>query len=263
MTSGIYCYIDLKNNEIVYIGKDSNIDKRKRHKDHLQKYRRNKQQINRVLQNNPTRYKYKVLEKGNISRKILNVLEMVFIRKYNPKFNFTEGGEGTTGWRHSCETKKKISEANKGKKLSKQHRKKLSDAHKNKTLSPQHRQKISESHKGYKHSQKTKIKISNSNKGKTLNRKKTIDEKIIISKTMSSCGFFRVTKNKDKTVTQNFIWMYQYYDNKVKKRKKIRRVSLIKLREVVLKKKLEWKIINEEKAKQTCKKYNYNYEDLK
>lgn len=263
MASGIYCYIDLKNDKVVYIGKDSHINKGQRHKDHFQKYRYNKQQINRILQNNPTRYKYKVLEEGNISREILNALEMVFIRKYNPKFNFTEGGEGTVGWKHSQEAKKKISNANKGKKFSKQHRKRLSDAHKNKILSFQHRQNISKSHKGHKHSQETRIKISNSNKGKTLNRKKTINEKIIISKTMGSYGFFRVTQDKDKTVTQNFSWTYQYYDSKTKKRKKIRRVSLIKLREVVRQRNLEWKIIDKEKAKQTCKKYNYNYKNLK
>ena len=34
MSLGIYCYIDKKDNKIVYVGKDSNIDKKRRHKDH-------------------------------------------------------------------------------------------------------------------------------------------------------------------------------------------------------------------------------------
>lgn len=35
MTSGIYCYKDtLNDNRIVYIGKDTNIGKNKRHRDH-------------------------------------------------------------------------------------------------------------------------------------------------------------------------------------------------------------------------------------
>lgn len=32
---GIYKYTDLKTGEIVYVGKDSHIDKHQRHKDHL------------------------------------------------------------------------------------------------------------------------------------------------------------------------------------------------------------------------------------
>lgn len=30
--SGIYCYVDNQNNDIVYIGKDAQIDNNKRHK---------------------------------------------------------------------------------------------------------------------------------------------------------------------------------------------------------------------------------------
>lgn len=262
MTSGIYCYIDKKTDKIIYIGKDSHINKKRRHKDHFQKYRYDKQRINQILQNNPCRYKYEIIEEGNISNHILSALEMVFIQKYNPKFNFTKGGEGTIGWKHSWETRNKISKANKGKKFSREHRKKLSDSHKNKILSPQHKQKISESHKGYKHSQETKIKISNSNKGKTLGRKQTTDEKISKSKTTNTFGFFRVTQDKDETVNQKFNWVYQYYDEN-NRRKKIRRVNLKKLKKVVLQRKLEWQVVDEEKAKQTCKKYGYNYKDLK
>ena len=35
MSCGIYCYIDKKTNNIIYIGKDSYIDKQIRNKDHL------------------------------------------------------------------------------------------------------------------------------------------------------------------------------------------------------------------------------------
>ena len=61
MTKGIYCYLDTKQNEVVYIGKDSNIDKNRRHRDHLAPSKYNQQQINRILQNNPSRYQYQVL----------------------------------------------------------------------------------------------------------------------------------------------------------------------------------------------------------
>ena len=114
---GVYCYIDKTNNDVVYVGKDSNIHKDKRHHDHLQPSQYNKQHINRVLQNNPDRYSYNILCIFNPTNKptnLLNSLEMSFIKHFNPIFNFTEGGEGSTGLKHSEESKRKISEANKG-----------------------------------------------------------------------------------------------------------------------------------------------------
>ena len=105
---GIYCYIDTKNNSIVYIGKDSYIEKKKRHYAHIAPYAYNHQQINKVLQNTPSRYKYKIIIKGIKTDKILNGFEMAFISKYNPKFNFTKGGEGLCGFKHSKETIKKL-----------------------------------------------------------------------------------------------------------------------------------------------------------
>ena len=118
MTKGIYAYIDKKNNKIIYIGKDSHIGDRRRDKNHKQPWAYNKQRINRVIQNTPERYQYKVLEEGNISGKILNALERSFIQKYYPKFNYTEGGEGTLGFKHSNKTKKKISESLNGRHFS-------------------------------------------------------------------------------------------------------------------------------------------------
>lgn len=114
---GIYCYEDtLNNNEIVYIGKDSNINRTSRHIAHTSPSRYNEQHINRVLQNNPKRYMYKVLkswEKTKYPNQLTNLLEMLYIRRYAPKFNFTKGGEGLTGVKHTDETKNKISQTKK------------------------------------------------------------------------------------------------------------------------------------------------------
>ena len=73
----------------------------------------------------------------------------------------------------SEETRRKLSEAKKGKKLSTETRRKLSEAKKGKKLSTEHRQKISKSLKGEnnyfygkKHSAETRQKISKSLKGK-------------------------------------------------------------------------------------------------
>lgn len=120
-TVGIYCYEDcLNDDEIVYIGKDSNISKNKRHKQHLSPSLRNEQPFNSILQDNPGRYNYKVLTTwaDTHNKNHINQLEMAYIEKYNPKFNFTKGGDGFskghTPWNkgipHSDEIKKKLSE---------------------------------------------------------------------------------------------------------------------------------------------------------
>jgi group I intron endonuclease len=137
--SGIYCYIDSKDNSVVYVGKDSNIHKNKRHHDHNQPCQYDRQHINKVLQNNPDRYHYKILSVFNPEDEpedLLNELEMSFIRQFKAIFNFTEGGEGSTGFKHSDEAKQKISEANKGRlkgvkrgPFTDEHKKKLSLNH--------------------------------------------------------------------------------------------------------------------------------------
>lgn len=106
MTQGIYCYIDKKTNKIVYVGKDSYINEKRRDKDHRFECHRDRQPFNSVLQDNPDRYKYLILEQGNFSLEKLNDLEKKYISKYNPKFNFTCGGDGCSP---ALETRKKIS----------------------------------------------------------------------------------------------------------------------------------------------------------
>ena len=183
MTRGIYTYVDKKNNEIVYIGKDSNIDTNERHKQHFQPSKYNEQPINRILQNNPDRYIYQVLwEIDDCTNNHLNQMEIYYIKKYNPQFNFTDGGDGMTGFKHSEETRKKMSENNarywKGKTLSEETRKKISEAKKGKTHSEETRKKMSEANKsknnpmyGKTHSEETRKKMSEAKKGKTLPEK--------------------------------------------------------------------------------------------
>ena len=88
--------------------------------------------------------------------------------------NRTDGGEGRSGSILSEETKRKISNANKGEKnyhygksLSEETKIKLSEAHKGKTLSEETKRKMSESRKGRIVSEETRKKQSESNKGKT------------------------------------------------------------------------------------------------
>ena len=112
---GIYAYYDTVKDEIVYVGKDSHIERDLRHKQHHQSSNYNEQTINRVLQDNKGRYDYKRIYvcPPHLDEVDLNALEMQYIEALNPKFNFTGGGEGMVGYKHSLEARKKISEAKK------------------------------------------------------------------------------------------------------------------------------------------------------
>lgn len=138
---GIYGYLDLNTCSVVYIGKDSNIHIDRRHHQHLQPSKYNAQTFNRVLQNNPERYEYFVFEKGDFTDDELNEMERTYVSIYNPRFNFTKGGDGSLGYIPSQETCKKISESNKGhrawnvgKKLSDEHKRKLAESHKKNSI---------------------------------------------------------------------------------------------------------------------------------
>ena len=123
---GIYCYIDKKDDSIVYIGKDSYIHKNQRDMQHKAPSLYNAQPFNQIIQNNLDRYEYKILEKGISDETTLNELEINYIKKYNPKFNFTKGGDGTTGYKHTEEAIQKIINSKRGKPRSDETRRKVS-----------------------------------------------------------------------------------------------------------------------------------------
>lgn len=136
MTSGIYGYYDKEKEYVCYIGKDNNINnKNNRHNKHLHPLYYNSQPFNRVLQNNSNRYDYFVLAKGEFLNNELNDMEKQAIKIFRtyrydyPErsvFNFTKGGDGSTGYKHTDNTKKKMSKIHKDKKISQKHREILS-----------------------------------------------------------------------------------------------------------------------------------------
>lgn len=96
--------------------------------------------------------------------KDLRQAEVEYVELYNTfkgyGYNLNPGGNGVgIGHKHTNETKKKISETNKGRKLSESHKKKLSEAKKGKKHSEEHKKKNSEAQKGRKHSEETKEKM--------------------------------------------------------------------------------------------------------
>lgn len=110
---------------------------------------------------------------------------------------------------------------------------------------------------GKHHSKETKKKLSAANKGQiswTKGRPLSEQHRKRISEAKNTTGFYRVTKYNDNKLKQGFTWCYQYYlDNKTKR---IVATNLNKLQKKVKSKNLLWKIIDEEKAKQSLELNN-------
>ena len=81
--------------------------------------------------------------------------------------NETDGGEGSSGWVPSEETRRKMSEAGRRRTNSEESRRKLSVARKGKTTSEETKRKIGEANKGKTHSEESRRKLSEAHKGKT------------------------------------------------------------------------------------------------
>ena len=91
---GVYYYLDIINNEIIYIGRDSHINIKKRHRAHMKPSGYDEQPINRILQNNPARYKYFVFKECESFEEMVDV-EDELINLYRPRFNFKFGKDET------------------------------------------------------------------------------------------------------------------------------------------------------------------------
>lgn len=78
----------------------------------------------------------------------------------------------------------------------------------------------------------------NNNYGKIMPKKIKEEISIINSKNTNTCGYYRVTKQKNPKLKQGFTWVYQYYEKG--KRIKISSTNLEKLKEKVCSKNLNW-----------------------
>jgi group I intron endonuclease len=177
--SGIYQIRNIKNNKI-YIG--SSIDLTKRRNGHLATLARGTHR-NSHLQNSYNKhgkesFVFEVLEEV----KDLDTLierEQHWIDCETPEYNIASIAGSRLGVKHSKETRKKISEARKGKftgeknsfygkKHSKETRKKISEVHRGKIMSEEAKKKISRASKGKETSVETKRKISKALKGRKI-----------------------------------------------------------------------------------------------
>lgn len=83
-------------------------------------------------------------------------------------YNLTDGGDGTSGYRHGPEALAKMAAVHRGTVLTEAHKKKLSDALRNREFSPETRALISASKRGHATSLETRAKIARSLTGRTL-----------------------------------------------------------------------------------------------
>jgi len=141
-------------------------------------------------------FKWEIIKRCDCESDLISY-EKFYINKfdsYRNGYNQTEGGEGIFGYKHTEETKKKISDAHKGKKLSERHKRKIGQAHKGKIITENTRKRMSKgqkkrfknsggTNKGRQFSEEHKNKISSALKGRKLSEEHK--KKLSISKTKS------------------------------------------------------------------------------
>lgn len=120
-------------------------------------------------------FQKEILYEG-LSEEHAKYLETYLINAYKSKdkrygYNLTQGGDGTSGRTQSEETRKKISEKNKGKKISEEQKERLRQINLGKHHSEETKRKMSNTHKGNKYnlgrklSEEHKHKIGEKGKG--------------------------------------------------------------------------------------------------
>jgi group I intron endonuclease len=198
-------------NAKVYIGQTTQ-KLQKRLKSHCSRTSKHSSKIKQAIQ------KYKEFKvsalSSNLTSEQLNVYEVFFIKAYNSKgtdgYNLDSGGKNFI---KSEESKKKMSEAQKGHKVSNETKKKISESHKGKIVSDKTKNRMSESRKGCKLSEVTKKKISDSNSGKISEKKrkalskkvKSIPDDIIFSSVNEAIEYYKISK------------LSRYYNGKIHK----------------------------------------------
>lgn len=130
---------------------------------------------NALLKHGWEKFEWEILYQSSDRGECLS-MEKSFIEKFNSLhegFNLTEGGEGTCGWHHTEDSKKKIRKSQIGKTVTEETKRKQSAArmgkpspNKGKKFSDEHKRKLAKSKLGKSRSADTKRKISEKLKGR-------------------------------------------------------------------------------------------------
>jgi len=163
--SGIYQIQNVINNK-KYIGSAVDIDRR--WKEHLYKLKKgiheNKHLQRAFLKYGENSFEFMILEVVMTPEGLI-LLEQKYLDELYPEYNILPTAGSSLGYKHTEESKKKISEAEKGKSLSEKTKKKISEArkgtHYKQPMSEEGRANISEAHKGNHYP-----KMSEAHKGK-------------------------------------------------------------------------------------------------
>ena len=149
-TRGIIYKYTNKINGKIYIGQTT--DEKRRRESH--KYSKADDHFHRAIRKNGwDNFEYEVVFETISSDKdrlkyLLDTMEKYFIKKYDSYgkggYNCTLGGGGSLGYIASEQTKKKLSEINRGKILSEKTRKKMSESRKGRKISEENLRKLVE-----------------------------------------------------------------------------------------------------------------------
>lgn len=142
-------YLKTFDNGSVYVGKAKNFKNRMRE----HKYRAFKQKYISPLYNTFRKYNHitEILmefEDDNDALKYEQIIISNFRDLGYEVLNLTNGGEGTVGYTHSEDTKKKIGDKRRGHKHTEETKSRISELNKGVKLSEEHKEKISKSKKG-------------------------------------------------------------------------------------------------------------------
>ena len=167
----------------IYIGKGS----KKRDVSHLQYrkyfdylfYRKLNSMINKNNKPKIIRISYFENESDALKFESNLIKEIGNIKNNGYLYNLTDGGAGLSGFKHSPETKKILSENGKNRKLTKEHRDNISKSLKNKQKPIGFAEKISKIKSGKSPSDESKKKMSDAKKGKAPWNKGKIKDVIL------------------------------------------------------------------------------------
>lgn len=122
---------------------------------------------------------HKILHTGLTKEKadILEKMYIQFFKRKNISLNLADGGDGS-GVHLSAETRRKLSEVNKGKHhtWTEESKQKIREANKRRVWTSESRRKISETSKGRHHTEESRLKMSEAMKGKPKKRSIWLNE---------------------------------------------------------------------------------------
>ena len=165
-TKGIFGIYQIELNNKIYIGSTTSSFK-SRWSQHLSDFKKGRNSPH--MQNAYNKYgdstlKFSILK--IVKRKEDCIpREQYYIDTLKPQYNICQIAGSCLGVVHTEETKRKMSEANKGKIISEETKRKMREAKKGRKLSEEHKRKIGVAIKGNIHTEETKRKMSEASKG--------------------------------------------------------------------------------------------------